>query len=246
MKTISLLKKSILAIALTSAVTSSCLGATFRWASGVFGGTTDDWATAANWYEGGATLNTPGALDVVTISDDLFANPVTPMPNITSDVGSITQLVLGQTTAGQLSLSGADGKLVVSGAAYIGNLGTGTLSLSGNSFFQTGNLVFGNQSITGAVDLSGSSLLRAGNLTYLNSDTASTITLSDTSTFRFNGDQTLAGLENTRIVASVGTITAVYNSEFNFTDYTVIPEPGTYALLAGCLVLTSVMVRRRR
>ena len=27
---------------------------------------------------------------------------------------------------------------------------------------------------------------------------------------------------------------------------TVIPEPGTYALLAGCFALASVMIRRRR
>ena len=29
-------------------------------------------------------------------------------------------------------------------------------------------------------------------------------------------------------------------------DLSVIPEPGTYALLAGCFALASVMIRRRR
>ena len=249
---LSKLKHTILAVALSSAVTSTGLqAADFNWASGVGGfGTTTDWGTAANWYEGGPTTNTPGAADVVQISDDLFANVVSPMPVIDSDVGSIAHLILGANTAGQLSLVDGGvgpGRLIVSGNAYIGNQGAGTLSLLGDSYFQAGALIFGNQSgITGSVDLSGSSIILAETLTYFNGDTASTITLSDTSIFRLNGDQTGAGLENNRIVASVGTISAVFDSGNDFTAYTVVPEPGTYALLSGLTGLAFVMLRRRR
>ena len=250
---LSKLKHTILAVALSSAVTSTGLqAAIFNWASGVDGydTTTDDWGTVDNWYEDGPTTNTPGATDDVRISNYLFTNVVSPMPVIDSDVGSITQLVLGDTTAGQLSLDVGGvgpGRLIVSSDAYIGNQGFGTLNLSGGSYFLAENLIFGAQSgITGSVDLSDSSIIRAGDLTYLNGDTASTITLSDTSIFRLNGDQTAAGLENNRIVASVGTISAVFDSGNDFTAYTVIPEPGTYALLSGLTGLAFVMLRRRR
>ena len=247
---LSKLKHTILAVALSSAVTSTGLqAAIFNWASGVDGydTTTDDWGTVDNWYEDGPTTNTPGATDDVRISNDLFTNVVSPMPVIYSDVGSIAHLILGYNTAGQLSLFDP-GRLIVSGNAYIGNQGAGTLNLLGDSYFQAGNLIFGNQSgITGSVELSGSSIIRAETLTY-NGDTASTITLSDNSIFRLNGDQTAAGLENNRIVASVGTISAVFDSGDGFTAYTVVvvPEPGTYALLSGLTGLAFVMLRRRR
>ncbi|MGZ0654814.1 PEP-CTERM sorting domain-containing protein [Coraliomargarita sp. W4R53] len=250
------LKGTILAITLVSASTSICLGANYQWASGLTHptasfGNTDEWTTAAN-FRGTATGLPSSVLpsdgEVVFISDFVNGQTVSVMPVIRSDVGQIGQVQIGLATSGQLSLvSGAQLQVTVN--AYVGTTGAGnvsTLNLSGDATMVANKLLLGSNDTIGMVSLTDTSTLHAGVLTIAAGDVSSTITLSDNSKFYISGDQTAAGYENTRILASSGSINVSLNANETLTVYTVVPEPSTYALLSGCLVLSAVMIRRHR
>lgn len=86
------------------------------------------------------------------------------------------------------------------------------------------------------------------------SSVGSSITLTDDSTWRTSSSISLSSLGTLalgesiefRIFGSGTTGGSQQNFDnFIFTGLTVVPEPGTYALLAGMLALASVMFRRR-
>jgi len=228
--------KKLVLLAAVAAIAGGVQATTLSWGATLGGGDGTTWSSANNWFDhvaGAFSLNPPAAADTVQIDDDLFTNPLATMPVVSAGGQQITQLVLGDGSAGQLDVVGA-GALVVSGGAYISNLGQGTLNLSDNGYFLAGNLIFGNQSIAGTVNMVGDSILHAGVLTYLNGDIASTINMTDNAWFLINGDQTGAGYENNRILASGAgeSIAVAYNAGDNRTEYTVIPEPATMGLFA--------------
>jgi hypothetical protein len=207
-----------------------------RWAASLNSGDGATWSQTANWYNATTVpwdTHAPAAADVVNISDNLFGNPLSTMPVVSTAGQQITQLVLGSASAGQLDIV-SGGHLTVSSGAYISNVGAGTLSLSGSGFLLAGNLVFGNKSVAGTVNMSGDSILHAGALTYLNGDVTSTINMTGDALFLINGNQSGLGLENSRIVASGAgeSIQMNYDSVNVRTEYTVIPEPATLSLVA--------------
>jgi len=232
--------KKLLIFAAVAAATVGAQAETLSWVGTVGGGDGTSWTVPGNWFDhtppGAISVVAPSSGSVVQIDDDIFGNPITTWPTV-GTAEQITQLVLGNESFGLLDVAGS-GSLVVSGGAYIGNLGAGTLSLSDSSYFLAGNLIFGNQSVAGAVNMAGSSILHAGALTYLNGDVTSMINMTDSAWMIINGDQTGAGYENTRILASGAgeSISVAYNAVDNRTEYTVIPEPATmglFALLGG-------------
>jgi hypothetical protein len=115
-------------------------------------------------------------------------------------------------------------------------------------------LAFNNGSGTGG-STAGSSVLSTGqgNITF---NTPLTLSLTVTGTgysYSLNGATATTGSmtfdtsKNYRFIAFAqrGT-TSLDGSYFSDITLTAIPEPSTYALLAGCFALTSIMVRRRR
>ena len=73
---------------------------------------------------------------------------------------------------------------------------------------------------------------------------------SSTNTFSLYINDTMVGSESFKWKSSnnlsIGLDAANYSAEFDYLSIQAIPEPGTYALLAGCFALASVMIRRRR
>ncbi|HKK18076.1 MAG TPA: hypothetical protein VJ952_05285, partial [Opitutales bacterium] len=66
----------------------------------------------------------------------------------------------------------------------------------------------------------------------------------NTSTNKFEASGTSASEYGVSIVVSNGTL-QVNDLGSGFTELTVVPEPGSFALIAGFLGLTWVMLRRR-
>jgi hypothetical protein len=89
------------------------------------------------------------------------------------------------------------------------------------------------------IDITGATFTTQGNAGTIIDTNTVTVALSDLSA-NISGYNLAFGAYNR------GTVTEKTVVTLNSFDVSVIPEPGTYALLAGCLALTSVMVRRRR
>jgi hypothetical protein len=89
------------------------------------------------------------------------------------------------------------------------------------------------------IDITGATFTNQGGAGLIIDTNTVTVALSDVSA-NISGYNLAFGAYNQ------GTVTDKTVVTLNSFDVAVIPEPGTYALLAGCSALTSVMVRRRR
>lgn len=89
------------------------------------------------------------------------------------------------------------------------------------------------------IDITGATFTNQGGTGLIIDTNTVTVALSDLSA-NISGYNLAFGAYNRGAVTEKTVVT------LNSFDVSVIPEPGTYALLAGCLALTSVMVRRRR
>jgi len=106
------------------------------------------------------------------------------------------------------------------------NIGAGVNTLTANSLFGSfGTNVF---DITGGAAAAGSSITLSGvaNTFWTDAYTSGSLLFEGDNTNPFANFFQLSGTDNETL--------------------TVVPEPGTYALLVGCLALTGVMLRRRR
>jgi len=181
--------------------------------------------------------------------------------------GSTADLIIGNsglTSTGTANLSG--GVATVGGNTFVD---LGSLNLSGTADFTTDDLILSNGT---SLTVTGSSIvnfivtsnatLNDSNITF-NADTGfSTITTDtldlgladliidlnglDSGTYNLFSYGTLVGsaFENVTFLNGAGTIDYGTGSG-DFISITAIPEPGTYALFAGLLGLSYVMIRRR-
>jgi hypothetical protein len=74
-----------------------------------------------------------------------------------------------------------------------------------------------------------------------------TFTLTDgvTSTIAVSGNDVFLGINESFSAGQLITLSISGGSDFTLESFTVVPEPGTYALLAGIAALGFVMTRRR-
>lgn len=78
----------------------------------------------------------------------------------------------------------------------------------------------------------------AGGSTYLLTD-------GETSTIAVSGNDEFLGINEAFTAGQLVTLSISGGSDFTLESFTVVPEPNTFALLAGMFALTSVMLRRR-
>lgn len=133
------------------------------------------------------------------------------------------------------------------------NYASGTINTTGNlivdanlanSFNNAGTLTGASLVGSGTINLTGGTM--AFNSQTFFTTTGGTLIVSNDGRLTIVGDlaSTLQTYVGTKIIG-VTTDKIVYDS-FNNLTIVNVPEPGTYALLAGCFALTSVMLRRRR
>ncbi len=121
----------------------------------------------------------------------------------------------------------------------------------------TGNTSFGNSSraTDGDMDMVVLELNYTGNVSgWINPDLTASTSTPTSSTFELAGANSIAwtptAIDNLNLSVRNGTGNTVYWDEIriggSFSDVAPIPEPSTYALIAGTLGLGLVMLRRRR
>jgi hypothetical protein len=139
----------------------------------------------------------------------------------------------------------------------------GSLSLAGNSSFATSALqvILGNTGNNYNLTLSDAGVFESNATSWgINANTM-TVNFEQadqniTPTFKLNADGSTAFSNSFFIYQIDGVSTTLADERFVLTEgstggfdtltLTTIPEPSSFALLGGCLALTSVMLRRRR
>ncbi|MET0263402.1 MAG: autotransporter-associated beta strand repeat-containing protein [Rariglobus sp.] len=221
-------------------------------------------ATTINTGTGGTSTFkwSDGTIGNITGSNQTVASSITTfnLTNTGNTSGTHTWSVSGSNTSTVSAVLSGNGSLTKTGTGtltfnaantYTGDtfVNTGTLATNATGKFGTGNvtvasganLTFGNNASIG--DLS--------TLTFASTSTASSISLS------FSGAETLGAVYDsiTATYLAGGTYTASQlNSAFTTSVFTgtglltvsAIPEPSTYAALAGALTLAGALWRRRR
>ncbi len=235
------MKKLFTIIALLTVCAVSTQAAVVYWTGDAWGnpGTTD-YADGNSWS---ASFPDPyGTPPLSTDSHGLITPTYTTLiPTISSTIAQTpTALGIGWDTDGTLN--------VVAGASAVFNevylpafesqVNLGTLNMSGGYFVATTFSLGWGQSI-GTVNMSGG-ILHLGAVNWNNG----VINLSDSAWLLINGDQT--GLDlvgNGWIAAPAGkTVVEEYNAGDARTEYTVVPEPATFGLLA---ILGLAFLRRK-
>ncbi len=250
--------KSLLIIIITLLAVSISQATTYRWLGGLYGGTGGgDWTAANNWYDG-ASLSTvvPGASDTAQLDGLFGGNTLPTMPIVDSDVGSLTMLMFGMNEGGTATLTIQNNGQINAGTLMrIGHLdnSTGIVNMT-SGYLETASAQIGYQEDgypstggDGIINMSGSCTQRFGALGFGQDQSTSyggtgVIHMRDNAVLIVNGDMVTSGSAahwiDTGAIDTAGIATKyiapVYNSGNNWTEFTVVPEPGTIGLL--CLL----------
>ncbi|RKX41067.1 MAG: hypothetical protein DRP64_11775 [Verrucomicrobia bacterium] len=226
------MKKLFITSAIVLAVVSS-QAAVVRWVGSAVGGT-GNYTDGNSWSAD--MVNVYGSAPLATDSHGLIGTwGGTLMPTIDSAITEVPDTIgiSWDTSFGELNIvngGSINANTVYMGFEGSGNASDGVLNVSGGNMVISTLYIGAGTVGTGTINQSGG-ILHLGAVNYARG----VVNLSDDAFFLINGDYTGANLVGQGIIsASVAgqEIVEFYNTEFGRTEWTVIPEPATFGLMA--------------
>lgn len=187
--------------------------------------------------DGPLTGGTPKAIELYVVNDilDLSLYGVELVSNAGTTAGALETAFSGSASAGEFIYVASEGTNFAAVFGFAPDFITGDVNHNGDDDFYIygpGNTVIDTWGGSSGVDNSGTVADILDSWAYRNDSTFGNTTFTAS-------EWTIAPINSLDGLDAAGTAAAV-----PFGSYTV-PEPGTYALLAGCTALGFVMFRRR-
>ncbi|MGB0414721.1 MAG: hypothetical protein ACPGJU_09780 [Coraliomargarita sp.] len=200
--------------------------------------------SAALTIQSNSSLTVDGTLDAKNI---LMGNSATLTNSGTLDIRDLSMNSAGAVVHNSGSITGSDGG-ASTGGLFIRNNGvfnnTGTYTAPGALAVSGGTAEYG-----GTLNLSGGTMTFTG-IDWFDTGTDQygkyTIAMSGTSQLVIEGQNLVSYFQQAITDGHLTGVTADQVTFDGLDTFVAIPEPGSYALLAGCFGLTWVMLRRRR
>ena len=234
--------KKLIVLATLLAVTAS-QAQVIRWgASTVGGGTgTTDWTDGNSWYDTGVGTGTAFGVPTVANASHALIGSEDGGVVVTTNVGSDVPNTIGigwDTATGSMTIANG-GSLIAGSNVYIGQGGgvvsSGVLTIETGGFMVAGTLHMAEGGAVGnnaLVDMTGG-LLHMGAIA-IDPNGTGRFDLRNDALLLLNGNVAGLGFVGAYIFApDAGTsIQEVYNATDDRTEWSVIPEPATFGLLA--------------